>query len=431
MTRKINTYRLSSGFKLALVFTLLFVFPHARTPVHGQTVPADSQTVKLEDLLKANSYELKLSGGSLSGSGLDFLLKATDKTQFFAVGEFHNAKEVPEITASLFKALKVKHGFNYLALEQDPVMGRMVSAPSVAGNREFVVSSARKYPNAFTFITDQELEMISQVGAASNGKGNRIWGLDQVFGSIHALDRLSKFAPNDAVRNRTLKFIEVLKVNETEKVKTLSRYTMVDVGKIDEFNRLLEEYHPKAGSEAEFLISQMLISARIYKNNRAAGAGQPTGYISNLEREENMKALFMLEYRKAEAAGDALPKVLLKFGHYHVIRGRSWSNVLSLGNFISEFAKSRDMNSFHLALYNNNASGDYGVLASEPDYKPLADAAPKDKWTVIDLRPLRDYAHSGKLSGLTPELRRVIFGFDAALLIGGATRGTYKTLGVQ
>jgi hypothetical protein len=126
-----------------------------------------------------------------------------------------------------------------------------------------------------------------------------------------------------------------------------------------------------------------------------------------------------------------LPKVLLKFGHYHSIRGRSWSNVLSLGTFVSEFAKSNGMDSFHLSLYINNASGKYGVLSSYSDFKPLADAAPHDKWTVIDLRPLRNYAHAGKLTDLNPEMRRIIFGFDAVLMIGGGSPGTYRLMGVQ
>ena len=331
----------------------------------------------------------------------------------------------------LFKSLQRQHGFEYLALEQDPVMARTVSAPGVVGNLNAVISLARRYPNGFTFITDQELEMISSIGSVSNGKADRIWGLDQVFGAIHVLDRLSQFAPNKQVRDRTLRLVEVLKRNEAEQTKQMKRYTMAQVGNIDEFNQLLQQYHPQVGSEAEFLVAQMLISARIYKNNLAAESGQLTGYDSNLEREENMKALFMLEYRRAQAAGDPLPKVVLKLGHYHLVRGRSWSDVLSLGNFISEFAKSNEMDSFHLAIYNNNASGEYGVLAATPDYKVLADAASRDKWTVVDLRPLRALVHGGNVTGLNSELRRVIFGFDAAFLIGGASAGTYKFLGLQ
>ena len=413
---------------IALTFSFFLVF--ASVPLRSQTGPA-SPAAKIEDLLKANSYEVTLSNGSLSGPGFDFLMKATGRTQFFAIAEPHNSKEVPEITSLLFKSLHRQHGFNYLALEQDPLMARMVSAPGVVGNREAVISLARRYPNGFTFITDQELEMISSLGSASTAKADRIWGLDQVFGAIHVLDRLSQFAPNKEVRERTLKLVEALKQNEAEQTKQLKRYTMAEVGHLDEFNQLLQQYHPQAGSEAEFLIAQMLLSAQIYKNNLAAESDQLTGYDSNLEREENMKALFMLEYRRAQAVGDPLPKVMLKLGHYHLVRGRSWSDVLSLGNFISEFAKSNEMDSFHLAIYNNNASGDYGVLAATPDYKPLAEAVSTDKWAVVDLRPLRALAHGGRVTGASPELRRVIFGFDAALLIGSASRGTYKLLGLQ
>lgn len=391
----------------------------------------DTKAVKVEDLLRANAYDITVTNGNLSGKGFELLMKAAASSQFFALGEPHHAKEVPEIAAMLFKALNKQHGFNYLALEQDPVMTRMVSAPTTVGKRDYVISLARKYPNAFIFITDQELEMISQAGNISKGKGRIIWGLDQVFGGIHVLDRLSNFAPNEDVRRRTQKLIEVLRKNEAERLEKLDRYTMADIGEMTEFKKLISEYKPKKNSEAEFLISQMLLSAQIYKNNIMAGKGELTGFISNYEREENMKWLFMLEYRKAQAAGESLPKVLLKFGHYHSIRGRNWSNVLSLGNFVSEFAKSNDMDSFHLAIYINNASGDYGVLASDADYKPFADVAPTDKWTVIDLRPLQKYVHTGKLTGLTPELRRVIFGFDAALIIGGGSLGTYKLIGVE
>ena len=413
---------------MLLTFSFLLVF--VSVPLRSQTGPA-SPAAKIEDLLKANSYEITLANGSLSGPGFDFLMKATGRTQFFAIAEPHNSKEVPEVTSLLFKSLQRQHGFSYLALEQDPVMARMVSAPGVFGNREAVISLARRYPNGFTFITDQELEMISSIGSVSNGKADKIWGLDQVFGVIHVLDRLSEFAPSRQVRDRTQKLVQVLKQNEADQTKQMKRYTMAEVGNLDEFNHLLQQYHPQVGSEAEFLVAQMLLSARIYKNNLAAESGQLTGYDSNLEREENMKALFMLEYRRAQAAGDPLPKVVLKLGHYHLVRGRSWSDVLSLGNFISEFAKSNEMDSFHLAIYNNNASGDYGVLAAAPDYKPLAEAVSVDKWAVVDLRPLRALAHGGKVTGLNPELRRVIFDFDAAFLIGGASRGTYKLLGLQ
>lgn len=428
-----NIFEESRMRKFTIMFLLIFfAFLFQRVDVYSQTKSTNSnQKISLEDLLKQNSYELKITGGILSGDGKDFLIKAAERTQFFTIAEPHNAKEVPEITTLIFKLLHEKYGYNYLALEQDPIMGKMVSAPTAVGKRDFMVSLARKYPNAFTFITDQELEMIAEAGKISDGKGNKIWGIDQVFGVVHALEKLVEYAPNDDVRQRTLKLLETLKKNEAEEAKKLERYTMADVVGLEELDKLLADYKPEKNPEAEFIIAQMILSRQIYKNNIRAGKGELTGFISNQEREENMKMLFINEYRKAQIADKSLPKVLLKAGHYHTIRGRNWSNVLSLGNFLSEFAKSNDMESFHLALYNNNVSGDYGVLSKSEDYKPLAAAASTDKWVVIDLRPIRNYAHAGKIADLNAEMRRIIFGFDAALLIGGGSRGTYKLLGVQ
>ena len=89
-------------------------------------------------VLKANSYELTVADGKLSGAGFDFLMEASSNAQFFALGEPHNAKQVPEITSMLFKALHERRGFNYLALEQDPVVTQMVSIKSVVGKRDYV-----------------------------------------------------------------------------------------------------------------------------------------------------------------------------------------------------------------------------------------------------------------------------------------------------
>jgi hypothetical protein len=379
-----------------------------------------AQNDTLESLFKAHSYPLTVSGGKLSGSGMDFLMRSSADAQFFALAEQHNVKEIPEITAMLFEALHERHGFNYLALEQDPIVSLMVSAKPVVGKRDYVVSLANKYPNAFTFITDQELEMIARAGSISTGKGNRIWGVDQAFGALHILDRLHELAPNKAVRDRLAKLISVVKEYETNRYVSGRRYMSPEVSKTDDLNDLLQFYQPKKGSEAEFLITQLLTSIRIYDRR------QLPGYESNYTREENMKDLFMREYRKAQAAGEKTPKVLLKLGHYHVIRGINWSDVFSLGNFVSEFAKSNNKKSFVMTMWLNNASGYSDWMQKEADYKAMAKVAPTDQWTVIDFRPLRNYASAGKIQDLNPRMKQAIFGYDAALIIGGGSRGTFQ-----
>jgi hypothetical protein len=151
----------------------------------------------------------------------------------------------------------------------------------------------------------------------------------------------------------------------------------------------------------------------------------PGGYASNREREENMKDLFMRGYRRAVAVGEPMPRVLLKFGHWHLYRGRSPGSVLSLGNFVSQLAKSNGKQSFHLAVIINNPAGGFRAVKPDSWLKPLADAAPVGQWTVMDLRPVRDCWFAGKFK-LRPELKELILGFDAALMMAGATPGTYE-----
>lgn len=56
--------------------------------------------------------------------------------------------------------------------------------------------------------------------------------------------------------------------------------------------------------------------------------------------------------------------------------------------------------------------------------QPIAMATDTDVWTVIDFEPMRSAVSAGKFGVLPPNLLRAIYGFDAALVMGGATQGT-------
>jgi hypothetical protein len=82
----------------------------------------------------------------------------------------------------LFSVLHDKYDFNYLALEQGTIVYKMFVSKPQAGNLEATAEFARKYTNAPTFITDQELQMIADASQISDAKTDRIWGLDRNSG---------------------------------------------------------------------------------------------------------------------------------------------------------------------------------------------------------------------------------------------------------
>lgn len=382
----------------------------------------------LTNQIKANSYPLTVSNGNLSGSGMDLLIKASSDAQFFVIGEEHNVKEVPEITSMLFSALHNRYGYNYLALEQDPLSCLLASRQPFLGNAQTLFDYSKKYPQSFTFNTDEELRMIAETGRTSSAKTDRIWGLDQMFGGLHVLERLIEYAPNKDARERTLKLIEhARKYDSTRFKEGIDQYMLGGVQKPDDFYKLGEIYQPKKGSEAEFLINQLLISARIYQHYYDGTKEKIPGYFENgREREENMKDLFMMHYRNAQAKGDKMPKVLMKLGYWHTIRGIYKANVPTLGNFVSDFARINGMKSFHLAVFINNPPGGFRALPETSAFTALAESAPLDSWTIIDFRPLRDYAQAGKFKGIKYELYQAIFAFDAAIIIGGGRQGSHE-----
>ncbi|MDQ6802417.1 MAG: hypothetical protein M3041_16505 [Acidobacteriota bacterium] len=383
------------------------------------TALADEPT--LTSLSEANRYALTLDHNSISGPGAEFLLRSSAGAQFVAIGEEHNVAEVAQFTAALFRLLHAREGFNYFADEQDPWMCHTVSRAPLRGNFDGIAALHRKYPNAFTFQGDQEMMMLADIGRLSTARSDPIWGLDQVFGALHILESLDP--PNAAAREQTQKLIEIVRPFEEKRFVEGQRY-MLEVGSLDDLVALKKLY----GSHDGFLLDQLILSMRVYNNWRlAAKEKKPTGYESNREREENMKALFVRKYHEAERIDGQQPKVLLKFGHWHLFRGMSPGSVFTLGNFASELATSNGKQSFSIAVFLDDGPGSQRDTSKfAPWAKPWIDAA-TGPWTVIDLRPMRGYAHAGQLGTLDPNLRRFIFGFDAVLVGHGAHAATISS----
>jgi hypothetical protein len=392
----------------------------AVSPVCAQ----DSTARLLDSVLTANSRTLHISHGVLAGEGAAFLLDEASRAQFLALGEQHNAMEIPQVTSALFHALQRSAGYQYLADEQDPVALRWVSAFVGPGIHDSVIAYAQRHPHAFTFMSDQELGMLADIAGSSTGKGNHLWGCDQAFGTTHVLDQLIPSLPAGDSRTEATRLRDWAR--DRERVRDLSRYHfMANEPKTDSFARLAGLVAAAPGSEGAFLVQTLVISDRIYRNY-LEGHYYENGY----EREEYMKQRFLDEYRRALAADGRPPKVILKFGHWHVYRGLGPSNLQTLGDFVSQFAIADDSRSFQVAIFPEGEPGGYGDLHSWSDHTPLllAGAASRSQWTIVDLRPLRAL-YRRIATNLNPEdrdaLRRWIFGFDAALFIGGMHRGTY------
>jgi hypothetical protein len=408
--------RLSFGMVVASLCITLPLGFSAQNPRFA--TDSEDQYKALAAALKQNSYSISLQGGTLVGPGMQFIARSTVNAQFVLFGEEHNVKEFPEFLTALFAFLHQSQQFNYLALESDPVSAHLASIAPLRGEATALASYIRKYPNALTFRTDQELRLFAEIGRISTGRADPIWGLDQSFGVLHALDRLETLPGFRA----TPKFEELHKQagqQDSARMRDTQSHYMFNV-KLTDLEELRREMAPPDGSEAKFILDNLVSSSEIYGYYRRSEAGEPTRYANGFVREEQMKRLFMREYRAAEAQGEHNPKVLVKLGHWHVFRGLGPSHLQTLGDFVTEFATANGADAFSLGVY---LRGAWREVKTQPGLEPIALATDPNAWTIIDFRSLRPAITAGEFGILNSKLLAHIYGFDAALVLGSASPG--------
>lgn len=379
-----------------------------------------AQELPLDSLLRAQRLPVEFSEEAISGPGWRFLVDEAADAQFVVVGESHGVREIPLFTARLFEALHEAYGFDYLALENGPHAAGMYNAPRVRGDPDAAIGLANRYVNALQFRNDQELDLIVAAGRVS-GAEEPIWGLDQTWGVLHLLDSLTMLAPHSASRATVAALraeaaeLEAYRPQGERERFITDRLAEADLERLEASFRDVPPARP--------LLEDLRASWEIY----AMRTDGPNIYRSNDRRERYMRTRFVEEYRAAEARGDTLPRVVLKFGQWHALEGvLNWGNVVPLGSFLSEVARSRGRESLAIWTGLVNEPGQFWTLGDYPEYAALGRSGTTDGWWVVDFRPLRPLAAAGRLTDVNDDLRKVIFGFDVGVLIGGGRRATFE-----
>lgn len=377
-----------------------------------------AQKYSLDSLLRANSHSISLSSGSVAGDGLDLIIEAARNAQFVMIAEEHNVSALNELAALLFNELHRRFSFNYISLEQGTVITSWLGDDSHRGNMAAIRNLIHTFPHAPTFATDEELQLIAEVGTTSSAATNPIWGVDQEFGALHILERLAELAPDQVAMDRVKELAANARTYERDRSGDV--HFVAEILTPDDLSGLPTLFHAEAGTEASILIEALERTNRIYHNYWESRKGKPTAYENGREREESMKLRFMEHYRQAQDAGEALPRVLAKLGHWHILRGFSRANVPTFGNFLSEFSISNRMETFILSTY---------VIEGPESWRNntgvLQRIALPSQFTVVDFRPLRPYAHQDRISNLSDAWKRLLFRADAALVIRGGKTGSY------
>lgn len=393
--------------------------------VLGLAAPALAQTpTDTRALLAANTRAFELTAEGIKGPGADFLLAQTERAQFLLMGENHHDRDTPRFAGALFNRLQRERGFRYLAVEQDPLAIDAVNG--MKGDLGKIAALARRYPSHIGFASDDDLRLLAEVSKGSRPGDPVLWGLEQAQGATRYLEELVGLAPPQT-RSTAQELYQEAKSKETR--ANQGAFLHDDPTTLARLQALEAAYDPESGSRADRLFTSLITSAEIYSYNRRANAGERVGLYNNTEREALFKRTFLENYRRAAKAG-VLPKVMFKFGSWHMFRGRSPGGAYTIGNFAHEFAIAGGMEAYGVDVI--PVGEGFAWLEDAPFLAPLFPDGPPATPVMIDLRPLKPWARAFA-NQLEParqaELRDYIHAHDAIIVLPGGRKATWDLTG--
>jgi len=394
--------------------------------------PVLAQDSALVEAFRANRLPLRFEGPTLAGAGGELLLREARAAQFTLVGEEHGVREVPQLVERLLNRLR-DAGYRHVAIEVSPLAALRLRALARTGTPRAVLDSLfRDRSNWVPFYTmPPEAGLLAWALDPSAG-GYDVWGLDyDIMGDRYWLPRLESLAPPEGrpavAAARALAdsgFARALR-GDPSRVFTFSAPESV-------FTALRAAVAPQAGSEAERIIDVLATTTSI---NRDFLSGR--NYESNEQRATNLKTNFLRVYDAAVAGGEAVPKVLFKFGAYHMERGLNGVRQYDVGWLAAAIAEAAGRRSFHVLLAGGPASDRAQFDPTSFSYKPQPAEMMRAEWmaaprrsvaaegfTLFDLRPIRALIQNRRLRDVPPQLERSIFGFDVLVVLTGSGPST-------
>lgn len=375
----------------------------------------------------ANRHPLRLEQGSLAGPGGELLTRESGNAQFTLLGEEHGVREIPALAAALLRAVR-PNGYRHLAIEVSPLSARRIA--EIAGipePRRAFEELFRDPLNWMPFYT-MPPETALLAWAVGREGSYTVWGLDyEVWADRYWLRRL------EAIVTPTAR--PAVAAARARADSGFARAARGDPSQIFSFTApeslftaLREAVAPASGSEAAEILQ---VLERTVDINRPFLAGR--NYESNLKRSTYLKENFLRAYDAARRSGGGPPRMLLKFGAFHVERGLNGVRQHDVGWLAAALAEADGGRSFHILAVGGpgtqHAVFDIRTLRYRPQpvewieadaMRPVREAIDSRDFVVFDLRPIRALIQDRRLRDVAAQLERIVFGFDVLVVLTGS-----------
>ena len=372
----------------------------------------------LDTLIERTSRSIQVADSGLAGPGADWIRTRARLGQFVLLGEDHGIAGMAHFSAALAKTAG-RVGYRYTAIEVDPLIGteleRLLRSSDPAALEHYLKQDG--YRLAVPIYSMREEADFLRAALRNGPKDHAtLWGLDQAFiGAAYAyLVKIESLTDDPAAK------ADAAELARDARADSLSFLGNVDQGRLLSLQSKLQG--PK-DAEARKLVEALVVSSRIYRPFVVRGSGSI--YSANLEREKLMKRTFIEQYRAAQKRDGAPPKVLFKFGAYHMTNGLSGTHVPSLASFAYEKALGEGSSALSILMICGPGGASAGLLGNVAScdedfakyYGFLAPHVAESGATLIDLRPWRDTPRAWK--DLSEDVKAYIWAYDAIVVISG------------
>ena len=384
--------------------------------------------VKLTEAAREHRSRLDFDGETFSGPALDRLLAAARDAQFLLVGEEHGIAENPKLVAQLFATLVVD-GYEKLVIEISPPMADILDVTidngGIEGLRDLYATPGGE--PAF-FGMQEEAELLAAARAALPDAAEVLWGVDYEVASDRPLLRQLRDMDRPANSNAPLEAL-IAASNTTwgQYEETGNPQFIFSFSGDPALVTAVREAWPDPAGKALRILDTLQSTLEI---NQAWIQGR--GWDSNAQRATALRSNFLRHWHQAKQNGST-PRVVVKLGANHVVRGLNMTGTFDLGTLLPEIAAIEGSRSFSLLVLPgtesmvavlNPTSWTYEPKPAKDQYaeglEALTDAAHDDAFTLIDLAALRPIIGT-RTDKYGIDVVRVVNGFDMLLVMSGST----------
>lgn len=394
----------------------------------GRAPQQTGPQARLLEALRKNRLALTMSNGRPGGAGWDWLIQQARNARFTLIGEEHGVAETAQLSAALFNALR-SSGYTRMAIELSPIIAQDIEAAArrngLQGILDFYATPTTWHPQYLR----EEAQLIADVVSATPGNERVLWGLDrEILSDRYLISRLEPKVPSRARQS-----FAGLKQASAAAWASGSPFIFSQNPDPAVVSAVRADW-PNPDRDSDVILRTLEESLAI---NAVAQTG--TAWDSSERRAQWMRNGFAERLREEQKRGSQ-PKVVMKFGYNHMIRGENYVNIFDLGSMPDEVAALSGGRAFHIIVLPGTGSRQ-AVLGPGRSFSSVSSdefdefKAGDQRLTkvlsnpdatgheVIDLRALRPLATRG-LDAWNSDVIRSILGYDAAVIWKGARAST-------